>query len=235
MPVFDDHGCLFIHIPKNAGRSLEQALLGEKGEPDAGRRPWLNRLATFAARKSSSGFARQFLIGTLDYPLSSQHLTYAEIQSLGLVDEAKLKSYLKFCVVRNPFDRVVSSVRYFARFLLREGETLEPLDQKRFETLLARWFDFDFADHNLRAHRRPQWEYVVDMRGRPAMDEVLRFENLAEQFSDLARRLNLGSGHLPAIGRAPHRVDYREVFTSGARARVEREFGEDLEHFSYSF
>ena len=44
---------LFVHIPKNAGRSIETALLGGLGSPDGGRRNFVNRAAPWLARRTA--------------------------------------------------------------------------------------------------------------------------------------------------------------------------------------
>ena len=143
------------HIPKNAGRSIEEALLGEDGSPDGGRRSWLNRVATFVSRETASPFARKYLIGTLDVALASQHLTYVEMQLLGLLPETPLRS---FAVVRNPFDRALSSMIHFDRGAwVDEPDTTRRQDE--FERVLGRWLDRDLSDHNERAHRRPQVDF----------------------------------------------------------------------------
>ena len=69
MPISHKHKVIFIHIPKNAGTSVLEAL----GIQEFGHRKW---------------FEYQY-----DYP-------------------NEWETYLKFAIVRNPFDRFVSNYEY---------------------------------------------------------------------------------------------------------------------------
>lgn len=231
MPVFHDLRTLFIHIPKNAGRSIEEALLQGHGTPDGGRRNLGNRAATLLQRKTASSFASAHLIGTLDYAFAAQHLTYLEMSHLHLLPEDVLTEYRKFCVCRNPYDRAVSTVLHFAA----EAGEEPPATASEFESSLRAWLDRPKTDHNLIAHNRPQSDYVVDDRGRMAVETVLRFENLAEDFSQFAASIGLREDSLTWFGKATRSRRYQDYFTSDARKAVEQKYGEDLERFSYAY
>lgn len=231
MPVFHQHKALFIHIPKNAGRSIEEAFLGDAGTPDDGRRNVVSRAGTWLQRRFSSPFAAKFLIGTVDYSLASQHLTYTELQHLRLVDENILSDYKSFCVARNPFDRIVSTVLHFAS---AEG-TAAPTNPAEFERLLGAWQDRDKSDHNLIAHDRTQADYVLNSRGQMAVGTILRFENLAEDFANFSASIGAPDLQLTWFGKASRNRQYSDYYTPAARASVEKKFGEDLELFSYRF
>ena len=89
MPVFHDTGTIFVHIPKNAGKSIEQALLQDKGSPRDRGRSFGNRAAKAIERATQSRFARRYFIGTIDCTLTSQHLTFNEIEHLRLIRTIK--------------------------------------------------------------------------------------------------------------------------------------------------
>ena len=226
MPFFRDHNLLFLHIPKNAGRSIEAALLGPTGSPDGGRRSWPNRLATEVQRRTAGPCVRERLIGTLDVTLAAQHLTLAEIELLGLVPADQLARCRRFCVCRNPFDRAVSSVFHFCG---------DPQDQAGFELALGHWLDRAPRDHNELAHRRTQAAYLRDSRGEPAVPHVLRFERLCDDFKLLMIELRLGGASLAWHGKSPRGRSHRDYFNFSARRAVERAYAEDLDQFGYAF
>lgn len=231
MPVFHALRTLFIHIPKNAGRSIEEALLQGNGTPDSGRRSLANRAATLVQRRTGSDFVRTHLIGTLDHVFASQHLTYIEMSHLRLLPEEVLSGYRKFCVCRNPYDRAVSTVLHFTS----EAGEEPPATAPEFESRLKAWLDRPKTDHNLIAHDRPQSDYVLDDRGRIAIETVLRFENLAEDFAALASSMALPEDALTWFGKATRSRRYQDYFTPEARSLVERKYGEDLDRFGYSY
>lgn len=232
MPLFPEHRLLFVHIPKNAGRSIEQALLGDAGTPDDGRRSLLNRFATALARETSSDFARKHLIGTLDVTLASQHLTYVEMELLGLLPtEGDLRP---FAVVRNPYDRILSSVMHFSGPEWPHEED-EKARKHAFAAQLERWLDRPIRDHNERAHRRTQLAYLRDQTGAQIVETVIRFENLVEDFASLMQSYGLGDIALPFRGNAGRSRDYKDYYDAASRKRVEDAFGEDIDAFEYSF
>ncbi|MEM9234627.1 MAG: sulfotransferase family 2 domain-containing protein, partial [Pseudomonadota bacterium] len=196
MPLFHQHKVLFIHIPKNAGRSIEEAFLGDAGTPDDGRRNLASRAGTWLQRRFSSPFAKKFLIGTVDYSLASQHLTYTEMQHLRLVKDDIFAHYRSFCVCRNPFDRAVSTVLHFAS---ADG-VAAPTNTSEFERLLTAWNERDKSDHNLIAHDRSQADYVLDSRGRMAVETILRFEHLEEDFEKFATSIGASDLKLTWFG-----------------------------------
>jgi hypothetical protein len=226
LPFFRNHNLLFVHIPKNAGRSIEAALLGPTGSPDDGRRSWSNRLATGAQRLTAAVGVRERLIGTLDMTVAAQHLTFAEIELLGVLPADQLARCRRFCVCRNPFDRAVSSVFHFCG---------NPHGQPEFERALGQWLDRTPRDHNELAHRRTQAAYLRDSRGQPAVPYVLRFERLSDDFRQLMAEFGLERVSLPCRGSSRRGSSYRDYFTSSARRAVERAYAEDLDQFGYAF
>jgi hypothetical protein len=210
MPFFRDRNLLFVHIPKNAGRSIEAALLGPTGSPDGGRRSWPNRLATGAQRRTAAVGVRERLIGTLDVTVAAQHLTFAEIELLGVLPAGQLAHCRRFCVCRNPFDRAVSSVFHFGG---------NPLDQSEFERALDRWLDRPPRDHNELAHRRTQAAYVRDSRGQPAVPHVLRFERLCDDFDAVDGRVRHRWCFAPLARQVPTRQEPSRLLQRVGKAR----------------
>ena len=226
LPFFREQNLLFVHVPKNAGRSIEAALLGPTGSPDDGRRSWPNRLATGLQRCTAGPRVRERLIGTLDVTVAAQHLTYAEIEILGLLPADQLARCRRFCVCRNPFDRAVSSVFHFCE---------DPQDRTEFERALCRWLDRTPRDHNELAHRRTQAAYARDSRGQPAVRYVLRFERLSDDFKQLMTEFGIHGVSLAWRGKSRRDTCHRDYYTSSARRAVERAFAEDLDQFGYAF
>ena len=232
MPLFRNYRLLFVHIPKNAGRSIEAALLNDAGSPDDGRRSLLNRAATFMARETASRFAREHLIGTLDFALASQHLTYVEMEMLGLLPESS--DFRSFAIVRNPYDRALSSVMHFSDDTwVHEGDGRAR--KRAFEKRLAEWLERPIADHNQRAHRRSQIAYLRDQSGSQAVEKILRFETIGDDFSAFMRDLGHGEVSLTVRGHAGRKRDYRDYYDAASRSLVEQAFGEDIDAFEYSF
>ncbi|MEN8675809.1 MAG: sulfotransferase family 2 domain-containing protein, partial [Alteriqipengyuania sp.] len=140
-------------------------------------------------------------------------------------------------VVRNPYDRVLSSVLHFSR---NDKQRLFDLPDRPgagdFEAAILAWIEVDAPDHNVRAHRRPQSDYVRMKDRANATDFTLRFEHLNDDFDRLRDRLGATGVSLGRTGAGRLRDrDYRDLYTDTSRKAVERAFAADLELFAYCF
>ena len=225
MPYLPEFESIFIHIPKNAGRSIEASLLPSGIDPDSGSRGLVNRAARFILNASGNKIPPRYLMGTLDVVLASQHLTLAEIRLLNLLPLKVLDSSFKFSVVRNPYDRALSSIFHFNPYLPRSVQAVEEA--------LHEWIYMDCRDHNVLAHRRRQIEFVRDIDGSISMDFLLRFERINEDFEVLCEKIG-ARAKLPHIGRT-ERFKYRALYSDCSRSMVRDAFYEDIEAFSYDF
>lgn len=229
MPIFHELNLLFVHIPKNAGRSIEEALYGDARAPHRGRRSILNRAAHGLCLLTAPRDVTSNLVGTLDQVLVAQHLTYGEMDLLGLLPDA---NSTRFAVCRNPYDRIVSSVSHHADARKHEATPKTPGE---FELALQLWLDRDPSDHNERAHRRPQLDFLLDRRGHRAVEHVLRYETLAQDFEAFMKSVGQQKITLPWHGRSARSRSYREYLTTSSRKLAEAEFGDDIEAFGYRY
>lgn len=232
VPLLADGQLLFIHIPKNAGKSVESHFLGPSG-PALGSRGVLNRAAKLLLNATTNRRAKDLLLGSRDYTFAAQHLSYREIVSLGLLDRATLATATAFAIVRNPYDRAISSVmHHFSRQIARGEVTVSTPDE--FARALGQWLDTEPRDHNLFAHRRSQFDFL-SLDGRTiAVEERLCYERLAEDFPAFLKRNNLPGGQLGWNGRQRKARDWRELYNDAARALVRREFERDFDTLGYA-
>ena len=163
-------------------------------------------------------------------------MTLSEMELLGFVGRFEIDKLFKFCVVRNPYERAISSILHFENRFPTQYRLDAPPDAKQVELALAFWIEHEEADHNVRAHRRPQVDYIRRGSQDNAMDTILRFETLAADFEALEQSLGLNLPSLPWVGRSrqEHR-SYASLYTPAARKLVASAFAEDLELFEYVF
>ena len=107
MPVSHELRCLFVHVPRTGGTSIEAAL-GMAGDVDVEDEDRLfGRIRSEKYRQL--GFGSDFF----------QHLTLREIRSLE--SATRSRDYFSFAVVRNPWERAVS---VYARLVAGEAGVL---------------------------------------------------------------------------------------------------------------
>jgi hypothetical protein len=226
--------CVFVHIPKSAGISIEHVFLGLLGLTWETRAPLLLRHNDDPAKG----------------PPRLAHLTASEYVSLGYLTQQQFDAYFKFSFVRNPWDRLVSEYKY-RRYPVRMD----------FKTYLFRHLPAaGFSD--LYTHIIPQSDFLFDGQGRLLVDFVGRYESLQEDFDEVCARIGIPPTPLPHANRSgedrprirtlnglkkllrrwfwnlerrhtfPH---YTQYYDEESREFVARLYRRDIDAFGYSF
>ncbi|MEJ2383288.1 MAG: sulfotransferase family 2 domain-containing protein [Xanthomonadales bacterium] len=223
-----EYQCLFVHVPKTAGQSVEQFFMDRLGlDWDRDR-------------------AEVMLGDNPDRERGTEklaHLTAAEYVEDGFVSAEEYAALFKFSFVRNPYERIVSEYLYrnyfshrsFRDFVLRR---LPP----------PGWGD-DYR------HVMPQYDMLHDANGRLLVDFVGRFENLQQDFGEVCARLGIENAALPHRNRSNKRSRtlkrrvrnfvfrngedgkrrYTDFYDDETRAAVARLYRQDIEAFGYGF
>ena len=130
--------------------------------------------------------------------------------------------YFKFCVVRNPFDKLVS---WF--FFQRHKNTLDEPDSDditSFRKQMSR--GIPVLDRGC---------YVID--GALCLDEIIRFEDLSPGVHGVCRRLDVPfvPGNIPRLksGIRPTSIPVREFYSPEIVERVEQAYEFEIETFGY--
>jgi hypothetical protein len=220
--------CLFVHVPKTAGQSVEQFFMDRLGlDWDRDR-------------------AEVMLGDNPDRERGTQklaHLSAAEYVEDGFVDRDEFERLFKFSFVRNPYERIVSEYlyrNYFAHRSFRDF-VLNKLPGPA-------WND-DYR------HVMPQYEMLHDASGRLLVDYVGRFENLRRDFAEVCGRLGIDDAELPHRNPSNKRSRnfkrrvrnlvfrngetdlrrYTDFYDDETRAAVASLYRRDLDAFDYDF
>ena len=143
--------------------------------------------------------------------------------------------YFKFAFVRNPWDRLYSAFSY-----LRAGgwnaEDREFFDNNLsglsgFEEFVSCWLSPANLDSHV--HFQPQHTFVCDSSGRVLIDYLGYFETLADDYNYVTQFV-VPMSELPKVNASP-RSDYRTVYSSESRRRVNELYERDVALFGYDF
>lgn len=215
MPISHAHRCSFIHILKTGGTSIERAL-GMRG-----RNKKENRELLYGRIESNDLKRHALLSGYL------QHITMADIHALH--PERPFADYFSFSIVRNPWDRLVST------YLNKDGHLLRTARARGIELEGLTFDDYVRATSELRhAHLRQQHEYLVDEHGKLAVDYVGRFESLVAAFAEICRQLGIRKvlSHEKRSSRRKSK-DHRSYYSPETKKIVEKRYARDIELFGY--
>ncbi|NOR19840.1 MAG: hypothetical protein GQ538_07095 [Xanthomonadales bacterium] len=222
--------CIFIHIPKTAGRSVEMFFLKRLG----------------LDRENDEDRA-QLLIADNDDPAKGteklSHLSASEYVQCGHISQQAFSRFYKFSFVRNPWARLVSEYRY-RNFL----------SHKSFKDFVMHKLPPPGRDDKYR-HIMPQTEMLYDNDGNLLVDFVGRFEQLQEDFDKVCQHLGFEDSALSHVNSSDKKSrelrrkirnlfyrndesklrNYTEFYDAECREIVTDMYREDIENFGYSF
>lgn len=143
-------------------------------------------------------------------------------------DQKRIAKYMKikqmdmgytFCVVRNPWDRLVSAYHYY----IREDAIPRSLTFEQF--VRGEWPDKKGNEWGCATKQMWQYGYKID--------SVLRFENLEEDFKTIQDFFQINKP-LHKYNKSQHR-DYRTYYTSELVDIVAEKHATDIRVFQYTF
>ncbi|HUZ50394.1 MAG TPA: sulfotransferase family 2 domain-containing protein [Candidatus Dormibacteraeota bacterium] len=228
MPVFTEHACAFVHIPKTAGTSILQALDATKDTIEFGAFGLWDALMLHPEREAIVvDIRRSFRIATLrEFP--QQHLPAAALRRF--LGEERWEKLFSFTFVRNPWDVVVSTY-FFQQQYQREGIHRE-MDPDLAEIVARSQRFSDFVELYVVA-RADMTAMIVDERDRDIMSYVGRYESIDSDFTEICRRIGV-TAQLPHDNASLH-AGYRHYYNKRTRAIVARHFARDIDRFGYQF
>ena len=176
--ISDKYRCVFIHIPKVAGQSVEHFFLQLHGLSWAERSALLLRYNPDPVRG----------------PERLAHLTASEYVSGGFLTADKFEDYFKFSFVRNPWARLVSEYRY------------RPIHRRSsFKDFVTRHLPKKDAYSDAYRHILPQYSFLHDSDGKCIVDFVGRFESLQTDFDRVCAELGVSDSRLPHVNSSENR------------------------------
>jgi len=146
----------------------------------------------------------------------------------------EFKTYFKFSIVRNPWDRLVSAYLY-----LKGGGIGDP-DRIWFENNIAQYPDFHtfvkewLNENNIWKwyHFKPQYSFIC-IDNTIAVDFLGRYESLQQDFNNIARTLNIKTVLIRE--NKTERNNYRDYYDDETKELVASVYDKDIKLFEYFF
>lgn len=140
----------------------------------------------------------------------------------------------KFTIVRNPYDRFISSWKY----LIRESKIssdMEALQSSEFVNNIIHVPSEELSENDLviKRHVIPQYQFIFD-NNIDVCNFIGRLENIDHHLSILDKCLNLNSKKLQNLNSTrPANDSYKEYYDFELEKKVAKVYSKDLEYFKY--
>jgi hypothetical protein len=217
--------CIFIHIPKTAGTSVEQKL-GLFDSSDWGMQ---DHRALWEIQPVTWSVAFRCLVQPNQPTLSRRAILRRLLRLPGAkrqMTPKQYRCYYKFAIVRNPWARVYSWYKNVMR------DPRHGIGECEFEY---------FVRHHLDnwALRSQLW-WIQNLSGRIGVDRVIRFEKIAAEMGEVLQRLGFSDLTLPHAleskdeGKSSKR-SWRENYTVTTARIIAERYKEEIELFGYRF
>ena len=127
--------------------------------------------------------------------------------------------YFVFSSIRNPWDRAASWYRFYVQCELRKPDAME--------------FGKFLKEHY--SPKRPQYDYIVDANGEYAVDDMIRYETLYDDYNRVCSKIGVDLP-LKKLNVTKKTGPYQEYYTDSWMIDLIHETNrKDIEHFGYSF
>lgn len=200
--ISHQYKCIFIHIPRTAGSSIEHWICGQD---------WW------------------------EIDKETKHLFASQAKQLYA---PYWDSYFKFAFVRNPWDRMVSCLKYkgFFGIIEKNGQLDFRPYKKRFGYPLTLENDYRFSDRKAIKSKKHRWNCVYLNMLDESLDFIGKFENLQEDTTFIQEQLGIEKP-FPIQQPIEHseRSSYVNYYNARSKKTVARLFKKDIKHFNYTF
>jgi len=209
MLISDQKQFIFVHIAKTAGTSIRSALEPYAIEPPTSKLHSLLRRFDLPNDYRRFKFSRHAFLSDANRKLPPE----------------SYQSYFKFAVVRNPWDRLVSS------YHSDHGLKTERNPNRNYRA------PADFREYleQQRKKKNFQLERITNLDGELGLDFMLRFEQLSEDIETLANKLDV-SIEMPHLNRSFREMtSYQDYYDQDSREFVAKHWQREIEMLEYEF
>jgi len=210
--ISHQHKCIFIHIPKTAGTSINSYF--HPGVKFHFKNPDYERLFGWCPKRR----------------LHMQHATAKQLLETELITKSQWQDYYKFTFVRNPWDRAYSDYLFIQEFAGVKGSFKNYLNkEKEFKQILSDNSNYHFlGDHLL-----PQTDFFDEESYK--LDFIGRFENFEEDIHFILNKLSINKKFNEYQNRSKRVKNYANFYKNSEVKLVSEIYTDDILKLNYAF
>lgn len=216
--------CIFIHIPKCAGTSIERVfghLDGHSGRGGQDHRTIrMIEKPFFTARIFYSKDNFKEFLRRVHFSFIKQE----NFRNKYSVTKRQYDTYFKFSIVRNPWSRVYSWYYKVMR------DKIHLREYKLEKKIPFAEFVEKFAGKGM---LQPQMHWLKNYEGVIACDYIARFEKLPEEYDYISRILHLNTALPHELKGSSQRL--ADVYDEKSIALIHEIYREEIDYFGYKF
>lgn len=159
-----------------------------------------------------------------------ENVIFKRISTANGIDPSPWLNCYSFCVVRNPYDRAVSSYHYHVKTDY-EGQLMP-----RYPKLKSYSFE-QYLQLRIKHNEfllMPQVNFIQRRDGLPNVKKIFRFENLQGAINEMNRDLGIELA-LEHLNASPRPANYRSFYNETTFQMVSEIYQQDIETFKYEF
>lgn len=215
--ISHQHQCIFIHIPKCAGSSVESAF-GVRPKPDEWLTPNYNTLMGWSE----------------EHQLHLQHASPQQLLDHQLITKKVWETYYKFIIIRNPYARALSDYQYLTEMEgIRDHFENYIKAKGKFASIFTNQTNSTFRGH----HINPQHTYFSLNNETINYHAVVRLEAFQKGLQQVCKDLNLPPHFFnKKVNQSKKRFRHYSLFYNLHRKQlVQHKYAQDLKRFQYQF
>lgn len=150
-------------------------------------------------------------------------------------NKVKFSNYFKFTVVRDPFDRIVSTYEYLKKGG-NQAEDLFFMDLFALNNLTFEEFVLEYLDE-VKIHEhvlfKPQYLFIFDYKYDLKVDFIAKFENIDADYALICNKLGIKKSKLVKENSSPRQLDVNCYKRKNVANRVASLYRKDYELLDY--
>ncbi|PRX55251.1 sulfotransferase family 2 domain-containing protein [Flagellimonas meridianipacifica] len=197
----------------------------------------MNKVLVYVHIPKTAGTSIATVAHRLDILVKGHDIRNSEFVSLENLVKDIGNNYSFFTIVRNPWDRTLSSFLYLNKGGRndadnRDGKKFVQRFDGNFNAFVKEAFQTDAILKQL--HFMPQYKWICDKGDNLLVDEVLKFENLQAGLDSFFKRNGKNSLELPHVNKTIHE-HYTKYYDETSIKIIEKIYEKDIAMFNYEF